>query len=247
MWDETYLLSELPSAAETLEEVDFIWNTLQLAAGDVVLDLCCGQGRHALHLAQRGCYVIGLDASRFLLKTAQDEIKHQQLRTLNLIEGDMRSLPFQGAFDTVINLYTSFGFFPDAENRVALAEIASVLKPGGKLLLDYWNPYTAAQLDGTRNWWWITEELLALAEVQYDAATNVLYDHRTVIDLKDSSIQKSTNQIRFYFPTELEERLHTVGLDVLALYGDFDGRAYDLDARRLIVVAQKPLQRKYEG
>ncbi len=239
MWDETYILSELPSAAETLEEVDFIWDTLQLTAGDVVLDLCCGQGRHALHFAQRGCYVTGLDASRFLLKTAQDEIKHQQLRTLNLIEGDMRSLPFQGAFDTVINLYTSFGFFSDAENCVALAEIASVLKPGGKLLLDYWNPYMAAQLDGTRNWWWITEELLALAEVQYDAATNVLYDHRTVIDLKDSSIQKSTNRIRFYFPTELEERLHAVGLDVLALYGDFDGRAYDLDARRLIVVAQK--------
>lgn len=242
MWDETYLLSELPSEEETIEEVEFLWDKLQLNTGSVVLDLCCGQGRHALQLAERGCLVIGLDSSRFLMDEALKEIERRQLTRVKLVEGDMRAIPLHNVCDAVINLYTSFGFFSDADNLTVLSDIALALKPEGKLLLDYWNPYAVAQLDGTRNWWWINDELLALAEVKYDAASGVLYDYRTVINLRqneESLIRKSINRIRFYFPTELEERLKAVGLRILALYGDFDGRTFDLDSRRLIVVAQK--------
>ena len=242
MWDETYLLSELPSEEETLEEIEFLWDKLQLNPGSVVLDLCCGQGRHALQLAKRGCLVIGLDSSRFLLDEALREIEQRQLTRMKLIEGDMRAIPLNNVCDTIINLYTSFGFFSDADNLTVLSEVASALKPEGKFLLDYWNPYSVAQLNGTRNWWWINDELLALAEVKYDAASGVLYDYRTVINLRqneDILIRKSVNRIRFYFPTELEEKLKVVGLRILDLYGDFDGRTFDLDSRRLIVVAQR--------
>jgi SAM-dependent methyltransferase len=170
---------------------------------------------------------------------------------MKLIEGDMRAIPLNNVCDAIINLYTSFGFFSDADNLTVLSEVASALKPEGKFLLDYWNPYSVAQLDGTRNWWWINDELLALAEVEYDAASGVLYDYRTVINLRkneetliresvlrSSLLRSSLNRIRFYFPTELEEKLEAAGLKILALYGDFDGRTFDLDSRRLIVIAQ---------
>lgn len=241
MWDETYLLSELPSEEETIEEVEFLWDKLQLKTGSVVLDLCCGQGRHALQLAERGCIIIGLDSSRFLLNEALKEVKRRRLSRIKLIEADMRAIPLQNVCDAVINIYTSFGFFSDADNVTVLSDVASALKHGGKLLLDYWNPYSVAQLDGARNWWWINDELLALAEAKYDAVSGLLYDYRTVINLKrdeESSIRKSVNRIRFYFPTELEEKLKAVGLQILNLYGDFDGQNFDLDSRRLIVVAQ---------
>jgi len=241
MWDETYLFSELPSEEETIEEVEFLWDKLELNKDSVVLDLCCGQGRHALQLAKQGCLVIGLDSSRFLLDEALKGIRQQKLTRMKLIEGDMRAIPLDNVCDAVINLYTSFGFFSDADNLTVLSNIALALKPKGKLLLDYWNPYLATQLDGTRNWWWIKDELLALAEVKYDATSGVLYDYRTIIELEQnetSSMRQSTNRIRLYFPTELEERLKSVGLQMLDLYGDFDGRSFDLDSRRLIVVAQ---------
>ena len=238
MWNEIYLLSELPSEEETTEEVEFIWNALQLKAGSLVLDLCCGQGRHALKLAERGCFVIGLDSSRFLLNEAKRELKNQRFSGLKLIEGDMRAIPLRKVCDAVINIYTSFGFFDEEQNLRVLSEVASVLKPKGKLLLDYWNPYSVAQLDGTRNWWWIRENMLALAEVKYDAASGLLYDYRTIVDLKQSSLKKFVNRIRFYFPTELEEKLNAVGLQFSAIYGDFDGRNYDLDSRRLILIAE---------
>ena len=110
MWDQTYLLSELPPAAETAEEVEFICETLELPPGATVLDLCCGQGRHGQRLADRGMKVVGLDSSRFLLTEARKNGSSSQNR-VHLIEGDMRHIPLKPVCDAVINLFTSFGFF----------------------------------------------------------------------------------------------------------------------------------------
>ncbi|MFM7490244.1 MAG: class I SAM-dependent methyltransferase, partial [Actinomycetota bacterium] len=51
----------------TRQEVDFLWDALQLVAGARVLDVGCGPGRHALELARRGAVVHGIDiAQRFV-------------------------------------------------------------------------------------------------------------------------------------------------------------------------------------
>ena len=39
----------------TSEEVDLLVRTVGLERNDRILDLCCGQGRHSLELARRGC------------------------------------------------------------------------------------------------------------------------------------------------------------------------------------------------
>ncbi len=238
MWDKTYLLSELPSEEETEEDVEFICDALKLQPGAIVLDLCCGNGRHGQLLAQDGMTVIGVDSSRFLL----EEARKNALSTsggMYLVEGDMRRIPLKPVCDAVINLFTSFGFFEENDNRRVLGEVAGVLKPGGKFLLDYWNPYAAIQLDRTRNWWWISDAMLALAEVEYDPASGQLFDYRTVIELPIGTIRKSVNRVRFYFPTELEAMLTGVGLKVCAMYGDFDGSPFQMESRRLITIAEK--------
>ena len=234
MWDQTYILSELPAEEETEEEVEFICDVLELHAGATVLDLCCGPGRHGRHLVKKGMAVVGVDSSRFLLREALTKVNG-----VHLVEGDMRHIPLKPVCDAVINLFTSFGFFDDKDNRDVLKEIATVLKPGGRFLLDYWNPYVVFQLDQTRNWWWASESTLALAEVRYDAESGQLSDYRTVIQFPDGKVNKSVNRVRFYFPTELKAVLEPLGLMVRAVYGDFDYRPFAADARRMITVAEK--------
>ena len=238
MWDETYLLSELPSEAETEEEVEFIFEVLELKRGSTVLDLCCGQGRHGGQLANSGVNIIGVDNSRILLKEARNNIAVEK-RGIRFIEGDMRHIPLKPVCDAVINLFTSFGFFEEADNEKVFSEIASVLRPGGKFLVDYWNPYAVTQLDRTRNWWWISESTLALAEVEYHPESGRLFDHRTIIELPTKTIRKMVNRVRFYFPTELKGLLEKVGLRVCATYGDFDYSGFSIEARRMITVAEK--------
>jgi SAM-dependent methyltransferase len=234
MWDETYILSGLPPEAETSEEVEFILDVLKLRQGATVLDLCCGEGRHGRLLATSGLTVIGVDSSRFLLEAARETE-----RSMQLIEADMRTIPLKQSCDAVINLFTSFGFFDEADNRKVLAEIASVLKPGGRLLLEYWNPYVASQLDGTRNWWWVSESTLVLAEVEYRPESGELFDRRTIIELPTATIREMVHRVRFYFPTELDAMLAEVGLTVCARYGDFDHSPFSMEARRMITVAEK--------
>src|SRR4051812_21827026 len=106
-------------------------------AGRRVLDLACGPGRHATHLAETGAHVVGLDLSAALLTRARQRLA----RRAQLVRGDMRCLPFRGgSFDVVVNLFTSFGYFSDDEQHLAvLREAGCTLGPGGALVLDYFN------------------------------------------------------------------------------------------------------------
>jgi len=98
-----------------------------------VLDVPCGQGRHAHLLAESGYDVDGLDYSKELLEVAR---KRGTGKTLRYTRGDMRAMPngWTKGFDAVLNLFTSFGFFahPSDDVRV-IKEFARVLKPGGTL------------------------------------------------------------------------------------------------------------------
>ncbi|MBD3183094.1 methyltransferase domain-containing protein, partial [Candidatus Poribacteria bacterium] len=197
-----------------------------------------GQGRHSVILSQMGLKVIGIDSSTTLLDIAKQEMTSIDGKKPCLLEGDMREIPLKDkSCDAVINLFTSFGFFEDTDNIKVLKSVCSILKPGGKFLLDYWNPFVAAQLDGTRNWWWITENLLALAEAKFDFSTGRLQDVRTLVDIGKSSVEKAVREVRFYSLPELEEMMEEAGLQIIDVYGDIDGREYDGDSRQLITIS----------
>jgi SAM-dependent methyltransferase len=235
MWDQTYALSELPDDDETDEEVDFIASVLEFEDA-FILDLCCGQGRHAIKLAEMGYSVIGLDSSSVLLDIANNS----SLSNLWFIEGDVRNVPLQkNTCDVVINMFTSFGFFDDDENMQVLKSVASVLKPKGRFLVDYWNPYAAVLLDGTRNWWWVNDKILSLAEVKYDFSSGRLQDQRTIIDFENASMDKFTRDLKFYTLPELDVMLESVGMRIIEVYGDIDEREYDNNSRRLITLSEK--------
>ena len=238
MWDQNYAYSELPDEEEAAEELEFMLRTLDLKDDAVILDLCCGEGRHSRALAALGYSVVGVDASPSLISIAQKESVGSKDARLWFLQGDMRNIPLhENSCDAVINLFTSFGFFDDFENLQTLRSASSVLKPNGKLLLDYWNPYAAAQLDGVRNWWWITDSLLALAEVNYDFTSGRLQDTRTLVDVETGTVEKAVRDIRFYMLQELEEMLAKAGLHVQEVYGDIDAREYDGESRRLITIS----------
>lgn len=100
-------------------------------AGKPVLDLCCGYGRHMRPLLAGGHEVYGLDYSGDLLAMLPKSARRRAVR------GDMRSLPLaDSSLAGVSMLFNSFGYFSDEENAAVLREIARVLEPGGRLLMD---------------------------------------------------------------------------------------------------------------
>ena len=117
----------------TTQEIDFVVEALGLKAGDRVLDVGCGPGRHSHELARRGILVHGIDISRRFVDLA---VQHAPPgATFERL--DARSLAFRDEFDAAICLCQgAFGLMTVAgENQTVLAGIARALRPGATLAL----------------------------------------------------------------------------------------------------------------
>lgn len=101
-----------------------------------VLDLACGKGRHAIFLNSRGLDVVGLDISPESIRQANAQANAR----LHFYVHDMREAYSSNAFDFVLNVFTSFGYFTqEADDLAAVQAMAEALKPGGRLVLDFFN------------------------------------------------------------------------------------------------------------
>jgi len=107
-----------------------------IAPGQRILDLATGTGDLALAAASRGASVVGLDLAPRMIRLARAKPGAGRIR---FIVGDMSSLPLPPASVDVVTTGYGLRNVPDLER--ALAEIARVLRPGGRFLsLDFEKP-----------------------------------------------------------------------------------------------------------
>lgn len=113
-------------------EKEPIYDFLEPAAGEQILDVGCGTGNFSLELAQRGVKVTGVDISEPMLARARQKAAEAGL-SIHFLQGDVHELPFAAnSFDKVVSV-TALEFASDL--KTALAECYRVLKPGGRLVV----------------------------------------------------------------------------------------------------------------
>jgi SAM-dependent methyltransferase len=166
--------------------VDLIVEVLDLHPGDRVLDLACGSGVHARRLARRGVEVVGVDIAASLVAHCRARAAEEGLARLHVEQGDMRDLAYEAEFDAVLLLSGSFGFFDDATNRRVLAGMVRALRPGGRLLIDVFDPGRMIVRPPSRTWshygggyglretWWEPESCTYVSEFRFIDAGGVL-------------------------------------------------------------------------
>jgi len=121
----------------TDREIEIILKYLSLTPKAKILDCPCGGGRHSVELAKKGFDVVGIDLNDYMLSRANENMKLANVvSNLSFSKMDMRNLEFKNAsFDSIINMYLSFGFFDDENNEKVVKEFYRLLKQGGKLLV----------------------------------------------------------------------------------------------------------------
>lgn len=205
--------------------------------GNSVLDLCCGPGRHSIALAKRGATVTGVDSTPFLLEKAEKKAQEENLEIEWILE-DMRNFRRTNAYDLVLNMLTSFGYFEDKRDDLkVLKNIYASLKKGGVCLLDM-----------------VGKELIAkdfqptISHTQPDGSIIIkrlkIFDEWSRLDnewiyLRDGKADKYNFQQTIYSGQELKDRLIHIGFNSVKLYGNLNGDEYGPDGTRLVAVAAK--------
>jgi SAM-dependent methyltransferase len=104
----------------------------RLAPPAAILDLCCGDGRIASALAQRGYEVTGVDASREMLRYAR-----QRTPSVRFYLRDARRLKLRRSYDAVISTFDSLNHVLGiADLRKVFRNVYGVLNNGGYFLFD---------------------------------------------------------------------------------------------------------------
>ncbi len=222
---------------EERQQVSRLSELLALPQGSRVLDLACGQGRHAHLLAEAGYDVDGFDYSREMLKAAK---ARGTGRTLRYARGDMRRLPLRWTrrFDAVVNLFTSFGFFDDpADDLKVLRQVARVLKPGGVFV---WqggsrDGLTARFLRGDA---WTTADGTAVRQDRrFDPLSGFLTIESTWT--RRRTVERRAHRIRLYTASQLAAMCASVGLDVEAAFDGFSADPLRHGSHEMLLVARR--------
>jgi ubiquinone/menaquinone biosynthesis C-methylase UbiE len=123
---------------------ELIWEAGGVAAaaadckqGDRVLDIAAGSGNAAIQAAQRGADVVASDLTPELFEPGRRRAAAANVE-LEWVEADAEELPFEDAsFDVGLS---TFGIMFAPRQSVAAAELARVVKPGGRIALCSWQP-----------------------------------------------------------------------------------------------------------
>jgi len=232
--DDYLIVYKHRDTAGAYEEVKSMIDWLELPEGSSVLDLCCGMGRHSMALADFGYRVTGVDLSGVLLDVARERDGSGRVEWL---QGDMRSVPADGPFDAVVNLFTSFGYFDDdRENGKVLQEISRLLKPGGRFIIDFMNvAYVARNLvpfSSRQEGDWLIEERRTVE--------GGFIRKRIAIREPGQPERHYDEQVKGYGLEQFHTMAEAAGLRIDRVYGAYDGGAYDETCSpRLIMTGTK--------
>ncbi|MBN1517146.1 methyltransferase domain-containing protein [Candidatus Sumerlaeota bacterium] len=208
--------------ALTSREVDLLEQALKPSKDSMILDLCCGQGRHVLELARRGySRGHGLDRSHYLITRAR-AINKQEGLNVTFKEGDARKLPFPAdTFDCLYIAGNSFGYFESAKDDISvLREVMRVLKPGGRYLIDVSDGDYIRQNFQPRGWEWIDKNYFVCRERSLSADGERLISREVISHVNKGVVADQFYAERLYTRESLLDLLKRAGFSEIEFHGE---------------------------
>jgi ubiquinone/menaquinone biosynthesis C-methylase UbiE len=226
-WDERFADRYDEWSAEMTEDVPFYVELARETEGPIV-ELAVGSGRVAIPVAEAtGRPVLGIDASPAMLAQARERAAAAHV-DLELREGDMRDLELDEPARLVYCPFRGLLHLPTwADRRRVFERVAASLRPAGRFA---WNAFAfdhaiASRLDGQH------QEEPVPHSLRYAVG-----DNRIDI-LLDAG---GTSSIWWATRNEWLGLVDVAGLEVEALYGDFDRRPFDDESREYVWVTRRP-------
>jgi SAM-dependent methyltransferase len=226
-WIDAFLRHRAPEA--TRVEADFVRRSAPRPDFTTVLDICSGLGRHANALALMDYVVTGIDRDPELVAEAtRAAVPGARFVVLDMTR--LSELP--STYDVAVCLWQSFGWDDEGGNRRLLADIAALLRPGGRLVLDVVHRGYALRHQGRR-------ELQAAGKTVVEERRMEGRRETVTLDYGDGAEHDVFNW-HLYMPQELVEDGAAAGLTRLLTCARFDEAtpASDRELRMQLVFAK---------
>lgn len=194
-----------------------------------ILELGCGTGAHAEHLARMGYVVHGVDMSQGMLDLAQARkasLPAEVAARMSFAHGDVRSVRTSEIYDVVVSLFHVISYQTTNEDVAAALETAAThLSQGGIFLFDFWyGPAVLMQKPGIRVKRLEDEKIKVtrIAEPVLHVNENVVDVNYTVFieskELGRTEKVRETHRMRYLFLPELNQFLLNAGYEILSRY-----------------------------
>lgn len=211
-----------------------------------ILELGCGTGRHAHHLASHGFSVHGVDLSQEMIEVARS---NQQPADRGVVfeVGDVRSVRLERRFDCVLSLFHVMSYQTSNEDiRNAFHTAAEHTAPGGVLVFDCWyGPGVLTEPPAVRVKRVSSDELniMRIAEPTVDSIANVVkVDYLLHVQEKTPPSEKwisESHRMRYFFVPEIELMLGEVGFRLHGAYKWMSDESPTRDTWNAMFVAGK--------
>lgn len=212
-----------------------------------ILELGCGTGRHAEHLARLGYGVHGVDMSSAMIECANARKPPEFRDRLKFEVGDVRTAKVDGEFNAVISLFHVASYQTRNDDISAMfATAASHLKAGGLFIFDCWyGPAVLSDRPSVRlkRMQGDTFDVLRIAEPVMHPNENVVDVNYSVQVTRKSDGQvtqfQETHRMRYLFAPEVLLFLELSGMRQTLMVEWLTGSAIGFDTWGATFVAVK--------
>jgi 2-polyprenyl-3-methyl-5-hydroxy-6-metoxy-1,4-benzoquinol methylase len=195
-----------------------------------LLDLCCGNGRVSIYMAERGFKTVGVDISRAFLEDARRRAQEHGVSNLaTFLEGDVRKLKetvsqrYSVPFDVLVNAWTSIGFYEEEDDLSIFRQARELSREEAILFVveTMHSEYLSIKFAPTS--YTELDHILMLENRKYDpitsqATTSWIFYNRRGQDLEFIDKVDITHHV--YSLSEFSSLLRKAGWETVASYGN---------------------------
>lgn len=211
-----------------------LFDFLDVKENAFVLDAACGSGRHSVMVNNLGFKVLGVDLSDESILKANES----KTASLSFEVADLREFKSEKAFDLVLNLFTSFGYFShQEENLQVLRNFHMSLNEEGMLVLDFMNAYKVKKN-------LVPSETKVLDKIQFNITRKV--EEKTIvksIDFKDETGDQRSYQERVdgFELEDFKTMLTNTDFEICHIFGDYFLNEFNRESSPRLILLAKPV------